>query len=318
MTNNGGTPALDALADLARQQTEHDGLEAQLEVARRRLAAATERADAAAGSLAVELEDVARLESMSMTRILASVRGRRDLDLDRERAEAEAARYAATEAAARRLAARDDVDAIVARLVAFGDLAARRTQLVAQREAEVAADPALRATAAELDANATGLGVRRAERTQLEEAIEAARLATASLDDAARLLGTAGDWATFDTFLGGGLFTDMAKYDNLDRAAALMRHADAALGHLATELADVGMTAVGGIEITQLTSFFDVWFDNIFSDWAVRDRIRQAADRVARARAGVATTIDTLAQRLTACDADAERLEGERNTLLGL
>jgi hypothetical protein len=317
MTNTGGTPALDDLADLARQQVEHDGVVAQLSVARRRLDAAAARCAETTDALAAELEDVCRLEQVSMTRILASLRGRRDTDLDRERAEVEAARYASAEAESRRRAAQADVDALAARLAGFGDLAARRTDLLARREAEIAADPASRAVAAQLDQVAAALGERQAERKQLEEAIEAAHVAAAALQQAARHLGSAGDWATFDTFLGGGLFTDMAKYDNLDKAGVLMRHADAALAHLATELADVGMEAIGGIEIAQLTGFFDVWFDNIFSDWAVRDRIRQAADRVARARAAVDQTGSTLGLRMEACDTEVARLTEQRNNLLG-
>lgn len=316
MTNTGGTPALDALADLARQQAEQDGLEVQLAVADRRLEAATERCARTTEALAGELEDVARLEDVSMTRILASLRGRRDTDLDRERAEAEAARYAAAEAESRRRAARADVDSLVARIAALGDLTARRIALLEQREAEVAADPAARATAARLDEVATSLGRLEAEQQQLEEAIEAARAAAHSLDRAARHLGSASDWSTFDTFLGGGMLTDMAKYDNLDKAGALMREADAALGHLATELADVRMTSVGGIEVTQLTGFFDVWFDNIFSDWAVRERIREAAGRVAQARTGVGRTGIELEQRLSACQAEVERLRARREELL--
>ncbi|WP_210649067.1 hypothetical protein [Nocardioides sp. SYSU D00065] len=311
------TPALDALAQLARDRVERDGVVAQLEAARRRLEGAAERCERTTEQLAVELEDVSRLEQVSMTRILASLRGRRDLDLDRERAEAEAARYAATEAESRRRAAQADVDALAARLAGFGDLAARRTELLAQREAEVAADPAARETAARLDELAAGIGAQQAERQQLEEALAAAGDAAHSLDEAARHLGSAGDWAAYDTFFGGGMLTDMVKYDNLDKAGALMREADDALAHLATELADVGMTSVGTIEITQMTGFFDVWFDNIFSDWAVRDRIRQAADRVSAARAGVAEAAAALDRRLAACAAELDRLTAQRHELLG-
>jgi hypothetical protein len=317
MTTNGGTPALDALADLARQQAEHDGLEAQLDIARMRLSAATDRAATATIRLASELDDVARLEQVSMTRILATLRGRRDQDLDRERAEAEAARWTAVETEERRRTAQAEVDNIVSRLAAFGDLTARRVELLEQREAEVAADPSSRATAVRLEEVATALGERAAEGVQIDEAMEAARVAAECLDRAARHLGSAGSWSTYDTFFGGGFFSDMAKYDNLDKAAVLMRRADAALGHLATELADVGMTSVGGIEVSQLTSFFDVWFDNIFSDWAVRDRIRQATGRVAQARTGVTRTIETLGQRRTACFEAFGRLADEREALLG-
>ena len=31
------------------------------------------------------------------------------------------------------------------------------------------------------------------------------------------MLGSAGDWATYDTFFGGGMFTDTVKYDRMDR-----------------------------------------------------------------------------------------------------
>ncbi|RYB94936.1 hypothetical protein EUA93_11615 [Nocardioides oleivorans] len=316
MTDDGGTPALDALAELAREQAEHDAAAARLGPARARLAAATDRSESASSDLAGELEDVARLEQLSLTRILPTLRGRRDLDLDREKAEAQAAQYVAAEAEARREAAQADVDSLVAQLARSGDLAARRADLLVAREAEVAADPSRRETAAQLDSLATELGRHRARRTQLEEAISATHAAARTLDEAARHLGGADDWASVDTFLGGGLFTDMVKYHRIDDAAARMREADAALGHLATELADVGMSAVGGIEVTDLTTFFDVWFDNIFSDWAVRNRVREAAARVAQARLGVEQTGTVLGTRLTECTSEIEVLEQRRESLL--
>ena len=311
------TPALRGLTDLAHDGTIRDGLLAQLDVARERLAELQRRRDETVGALAAELEDVARLETMSMTRILASLRGRRDLDLDQERAEAEAARYAAAEAEARRTTAQQQVDVLEARVAELGDLDARRAALLEQRAAEVAADPAMAATAERVDEVAAELGVRLAEREQVEEALMAAGYAQRALSEAAAHLGGAGDWATFDTFFGGGVFTDMAKYDRLDRAAVLMRDADAALDHLATELADVGMQHVGDVGIGQLTGFFDVWFDNIFSDWAVRDRIRRAAERVAEVQAAVQGTAAALHERLSACDAEVERLTRAREELLG-
>src|SRR5690606_784355 len=126
----------------------------------------------------------------------------------------------------------------------------------------------------------------------------------------------AGGWATYDTFFGGGMVTDMMKYDRLDRAGALMQQADAALAHLATELADVGVDAVGGIGITQMTQAFDVWFDNIFSDWAVRDRIRQAAARVDHLLAAVVATEDDLRQRRAQAGAGLSAIAAERERLL--
>lgn len=310
------TDALRGLADLARDRTEKEGLEAQLVVARQRLADTQQRAVTAVGSLAEELADVDRLESMSMTRILAGLRGSRDSDLDRERAEAQAAQYAAAEAGARRAAADREVTELVVRINALGDLDARRDLLLAEREAEVAADPASSGTSARLTELATALGTREAELRQVDEAAVAAQHALGALARAAEHLGSAGSWSTYDTFFGGGMVTDMVKYDRLDKAGQVIRQADAALGHLATELADVGLRAVGVIEVDQMTQFFDVWFDNIFSDWAVRDRISRAHDQVRTARAGVEETLEILGRRRAAALEELGRLSVAREGLL--
>lgn len=73
------------------------------------------------------------------------------------------------------------------------------------------------------------------------------------------------------------------KYGRTDEATAQLRRADEALSASSRELAGVRMAAVRGVEVGEMTRMFDVWFDNIFSDWAVRDRIRDAADRTRQA-----------------------------------
>lgn len=311
------TDALRGLSDLARDRATREGLEAQLLVARQRLADTQQRAAAAVDALAGELADVERLESMSMTRILSGLRGSRDTDLDRERSEAQAAQYAAAEAEARRAAADREVTDLVVRINALGDLDARREALLREREAEVAADPASAAVAGRVTELSTALGVREAELGQLDEAAVAAQHALGALRAADQHLGSAGSWSTYDTFFGGGMVTDMMKYDRLDKAGQLIRQADAALGHLATELADVGLNAVGGIQVDRMTQFFDVWFDNIFSDWAVRDRIRQASDKVHVAAAGVGETLQVLTRRRDVALEDLRGLRAERERLLG-
>lgn len=73
------------------------------------------------------------------------------------------------------------------------------------------------------------------------------------------------------------------RYGRTDEATAQLRRADEALSASSRELAGVRMAAVRGVEVGEMTRMFDVWFDNIFSDWAVRDRIRDAADRTRQA-----------------------------------
>jgi hypothetical protein len=97
-----------------------------------------------------------------------------------------------------------------------------------------------------------------------------------------------------------------------------MRRADDALSDLGVELADVGMEPVGGVEVTQLVRAFDVWFDNIFSDWAVRERIGEAAARVAEARGAVGEVRRRLVDRLLQAESREAVLVGRRQELLGV
>lgn len=304
-----------ALEQVAQDRAARDGLVAARAATGHRVERARERLEART-RLVGEQRDVAALESFSMTRIMAGLRGRRDAELDRERAEAAAAEYAVAEATSRLATEQHEADSLDSRIAGFGDLDRRRAELLDQREQEVRRDPAGAVTARRLTELAERTGALQARRVQLEEADAAAREAHGALQETARHLGSAGSWATYDTFFGGGLVGDMVKHDKLDRAAALMRRADAALAHLATELADVGIGSVGEIGISSMTRALDVWFDNIFSDWAVRDRIAQADDRVQRLLVGVADIGRELHARQEQTVAGLEDAAAERERLL--
>ena len=306
---------LAALEELARDRAERDGLVTALAAAQRREQQARKRVEETRRRLAAETADVADLESMSMTRILASLKGSRQNDLDRERAEAQAAAYLVADAEARLTTERRERASLAERIAAYGDLDARRSELMAEREAEVQADPAHTDRAARLTELAGEVGELRARGVQVEEADAAGREAHTVLQRTAQHLGSAGSWSTYDTFLGGGMLSSMAKHDQLDKAAALMRQADVALARLGTELADVGLDAVGGVGIDSMTRALDIWFDNIFTDWAVRERIGQATQRV-HALLGqldhvgqrLATMKQEVAAGLAAAESERERL----------
>ena len=114
--------------------------------------------------------------------------------------------------------------------------------------------------------------------------------------------------STWDAFGGGGLLTDMMKYEKVDRATELLRRADLALAAFSRELADVHLPEVRGVQVDQMMRTFDVWFDNIFSDMAVRSRIQDAAARVGQA-------LGQVEQALGALDRKGRDLARERAAL---
>jgi hypothetical protein len=285
----------DQVAAAVRDREERARLERRLAEARSRVADLERDAAAKVAAVQAEERDLERLESFSPTRIWAGLTGRRDTDLDREAAERDAARYALAEVQARLATARWDADAFAEQLRGLGDVEGRyRSALVAKDAWVRDHDPASGERLAALAEERGGL---EAEDHELAEAHAAGCRARDSLQEADRLLGSAGGWSTWDTFGGGGLVTDVMKYGRIDEATAQLRRADEALHAFSRELADVRMAAVRGVEVGEMTRLFDVWFDNIFSDWAVRDRIREATDRTRQALSAVDAALHDISAR---------------------
>ena len=262
-----------------------------------------------------ELEDVARLESLSLTRVLASLRGTRDHTLERERAEADAARYRVAEAEGRLEALRRDRDAAQARLSQLA--AAPRTYAAVlddkERHLSESGDPR-RGQLLEL---ADERGRLTSEMRELAEAMQAARVASGALSQVRDKLGSASGWSTYDTFFGGGALSSAIKHSRLDEAAQAAAHADRCLAVLRSELADVrGVAVAPNLAVDGLTRFVDVWFDNIFTDLAVRDRIKQAEHNVARSIQLVHEAQIRIDQRAGQTRARLATIETERRELL--
>jgi hypothetical protein len=131
------------------------------------------------------------------------------------------------------------------------------------------------------------------------------------------MLDSARSWSAWDTFGGGGAFSSMIKHDRLDTVARDLRQADDALSAFTRELADLHLEGIDLVTIGPLMSTFDVWFDNIFTDLAVRDRIIKAQGKVHEALVSVRRVVDDLGHRRTAIAEELAALDRERTTLLG-
>lgn len=264
--------------------------------------------------LADESADVARLESLSLTRVWAGLRGDRTERLDRERAEQQAAEYAVATEESRLASAEREAAAVDAAVAALGDVDARLARALDAKEAWLRAGGGTRA--AELADVARETGALRAERTEIGEARAAAAQAADALTAAADELRGAHGWSTYDTFFDGGMVASLVKHGKLDRAAELVRRADAALAHLGVELGDLGERGVEGIGVDGLTRTLDIWFDNIFTDLSVRERITTARDRVESARHAVGQVAARLDARAQEAEARLTELTARRRRVL--
>ena len=303
-----------ALAEVAQARVELARLTAQQRVAQQDVTATAAALEEAARLHAGEAADVAALESWSPTRIWAGLRGSRQSDLSREEAELQAAAYAVATAEQRHLAAVAQADQVAASIRALGDVEGRYVEALADKERLLVATET--GPAGELVEIAERLGEMAAESKEIDEADAAGRDAYAQLDAAVDLLGDARSWSTWDTFGGGGLITDVMKYNRMDKASATLRKANVRLRRLRIELADVDLSGVPDVVVSDLLQTFDVWFDNIFSDWSVRSRIGEALAAATRARHDVQQVAGVLRGRREEVTSETERLTTRRAEIL--
>jgi hypothetical protein len=311
-------PELDArIAEATARLRERDRLASRLTDLDGALAEHEGAVSALVAMAAREDHDVARLEGLTLDRVLAALRGSRDDDLARERAEADATAYRLADERARRDLVLRERDGIRARhralSAADGDLAAA---MAAKEEhlRSVPDDP----RSSGLTELATQRGVLDGEAREVDEAMAAAAAAGQALRQVEESLGSAGSWSTYDTWFGGGAVSSYVKHDRLDQAQRAASRAEASLAALRRELADVGGAGavVPSLGIDGLTRFLDIWLDNIFTDLSVASRIKDAKATTADAQRAVAAVQRSLQDRRTALGAQADDLSRRRTELL--
>lgn len=111
---------------------------------------------------------------------------------------------------------------------------------------------------------------------ELEEAISAANRVTSTAYRALNQLESAEGWATYDALTQGGIISHIAKYDHIDNAQKDFNSLNCDLKNFQKELLDVNIESTfDSIGIDSYTRAVDLWFDNIFTDLSVRDKIQE-------------------------------------------
>ncbi|MFH5835704.1 hypothetical protein ACHAL6_06485 [Proteiniclasticum sp. C24MP] len=118
-------------------------------------------------------------------------------------------------------------------------------------------------------------------RKEIVEAIKAVENVTALSLEAESKLSSAKSWSTYDTFFGGGIIGDLVKYSRLDEANQHIAEINSAADIMQKELQDVDLAIENKMEhIGGGERFFDIAFDNIFSDWSIRGKITSNLEHI--------------------------------------
>ncbi len=274
--------AVEILRRAAEDRSAHQHLGARVDAARTLVDARRAERDELQERLRVEEADVRRIEGISAARLWATLRGDAPEQAARERAERDAAALAVAGAEACLAQAGAELRRVSAQRAGLGDVEERYAGALAEYERIVtagAAGDSLGTVASDLRIVAADIGRARSDLREVDEAVAALRAAMSALEEAHTRLQSAGGWSTYDTFFGGGMVADLMKHSRIEESADAFARVNRALERLRIELADVGVSPVQGVEISDTLGVFDVLFDNVFADWMVRERIAQAREQ---------------------------------------
>lgn len=148
------------------------------------------------------------------------------------------------------------------------------------------------------------------QRKEIQEAMEVGNQALDITERVLKELKSAEDWGTFDVF-GGGLLSDLQKHSHLDSAQEMIEYLQEKLRRFRTELADVNMEnrAEFQVNIQGFLRFADYFFDNIFTDWTVLNRISESKKQVLETKTEILQLLEFLKETKTRVTKQKEEIE---------
>lgn len=225
----------------------------------------TVRYEMAKNAFQKESADVEKMQIESLSAFLKRLVGNYNKKLDKEMQEQLAAKRELDLASALLMEARENVDAIHTAMQATAERSTYLKDLLLKQDA---------AFREKISAEETRKAERKQEIIELEEALAAGERVLDGIDYALDDLDSADSYSTWDMFTDSSLLFDMMKYDKIDKAEAKMTQLEQLLQHYSKELKDVSLDSNLSYEkFSGMSKTFDIFFDNLFSDWDTKAKI---------------------------------------------
>ena len=279
------------LKELHRQKLQKKRLQAmELELERQR---------AEAGKKAAELNeikkkeqsDVDKLEGKSIKALFATLAGNKDEKLSQERQEAYAAAMKYDAALRDLQGIMRDLEHCKIELENIEGIEEEYEHLLEERKNSLKQEASRRANEVIiLEKQMEDLSH---EIVELEEALDVGYRAFDLIETILKELNEAYNWAETDVFM-DSFWVDVQKHEHIHTAQDLIQDLRDELRRFKTELADVSIEGDIQIEIDDFSEFADWFFDNIFMDWEIRDKITNSLTQADDTRSQIVGTINLL------------------------
>ena len=225
-----------------------------------------------------EQDDVDRLNGRSLTAFFYRATGKMGEKLTKEEAEAYAAAVKYDAAKNELQAVNNDIEYCQRRLSELQDCEQQYEKVLKEKTEQIKQSGV--PEAGRIMQIENEIAFLENQQKEIQEAINAGNQAFYIAQKILEDLNSAKNWSTFD-LMGGGLIADMAKYDKLNKVQDQIQDLQNSLRGFRTELADVTERISGNlyVEIEDFLHFADYFFDGLFTDWMVYDKINDSRNR---------------------------------------
>lgn len=255
-----------------------------------------------------EQKDVERLEGRSLTAFFCNVVGKMDERLDKERKEAYAAAIKYDAAVGELESVEFEIDKCTAELQNLQTVEGKYNQLLQEKKKELKLSEDK--VSDEIFRLEVDILKKENEKREINEAFREGKRALGVLETVKSTLKNAEGYATWDMF-GGGLMVDIMKHDELDKAQRQVESFQIQLRRYRTELADVTIYANLQVNFTGFDKFADFFFDNLFVDWEIHDRIKGSLNQVEQVGMEIKGVQERLETMLMSVE-EAQRRQSEK------
>lgn len=287
--------------------------EGQLADYERELETIEEKLDLLQYQFFAEQEDVERLESFGLTKLIATLSGKKEEKLSKEKQEMIAAQHKLEEAIKTKKEINQAMSVLESNLKNLGHVEVEYQQLLLQKE------DMIKVSASPFAAKVFGLseqeGKLKAYIMELEEAKQAGLHVEDALSDAVSSLDKAEGWGTWDLF-GGGMVADMVKHQKIDEAEAYLHQAQRCMREFQKELLDVQETVVVDINISGMLKFADFFFDGFIADYMVQGKIQRSLEQAKSHLARVTSILNKLDSQSEEKKRELEAIQREKQELV--
>lgn len=233
-----------------------------------------------------EYKDVEKLEKLSFSSILATVMKNKEEKFQKEQQEYIMAKFKYEDQESKVNYIKQNIENIEDRLLQLRNCDNEYRRLLNEKAYELKGsleENKLNSIEKEIDDLVMEL-------KEIEEAENIGNRLHVEILSAESSLGSAKNWGIFD-IAGGDFISSLAKHSSIDEAQVKIKRVSNLLSSFNKELGDV---SIQNISFSSGTIAFDVWFDNIFTDFSVQSEINKTLDKIINLKGKVEKVLHNL------------------------